>query len=67
VDVLHPELADGRRLVRERVARIVVQRQVDDSLEPGAGDVGELRLGRLARRRDPFVDAPEVVDLLERH
>ena len=55
--IRHAVLRDRRRLVGQRVG-VAVQPEVDDARHLKRRDLGELDLARLARSRQPAVDAP---------
>ena len=64
VNVLKTERPDQSRFIWQRIAWIVVQRQVDHDFEAGGGDRSKLRLGRLAGSGQQLVNLADIVDVV---
>ena len=60
MDVLHAQVAHASGFILQRIARIVVQRQVDHDLHALTGGIGKLRFRRLTGRQQRVIDLAEV-------
>ena len=67
MNVGHSERFDAAALVIEGIARIVVQRKIDDDLDAGRTRRGQLRFTRLTRRVKRLADLAKVPGLRKVH